>query len=115
MERSIFARTATALAVDVSVLRRRMQTLEAFIGAPLFEGRGNRLRLTAAGRRARVQAVRTLEAAAELALIGEQRHVKRGSFAPACSGFGRGGQTKPLSKLVQGPSEGLASRCLRRR
>jgi DNA-binding transcriptional LysR family regulator len=83
MERSIFARTATALAVDVSVLRRRMQTLEAFIGAPLFEGRGNRLRLTAAGRRARVQAVRTLEAAAELALIGVE---EPGLLRIACTG-----------------------------
>jgi len=70
-ERAAFARTASELAVDVSVLRRRMQTLAAFIGAPLVEGRGNRLRLTAAGIRARAQAVRTLEAAAELAVVGE--------------------------------------------
>jgi len=82
-ERSTFARTASALALDVSVLRRRMQTLATFIGAPLFEGRGNRLRLTAAGRRARVQAIRTLEAAAELALIGD---AGPGVLRVACTG-----------------------------
>ena len=70
-ERGAFARAASELAVDVSVLRRRMQTLATFVGAPLVEGRGNRLRLTPAGSRARAHAVRTLEAAAELAVIGE--------------------------------------------
>jgi DNA-binding transcriptional LysR family regulator len=70
-ERGSFARTASELAVDVSVLRRRMQTLAAFVGSPLLEGRGNRLRLTAAGVRARVQAVRTLESAAQLVVLGE--------------------------------------------
>jgi DNA-binding transcriptional LysR family regulator len=82
-ERAAFARTASELAVDVSVLRRRMQTLATFIGAPLVEGRGNRLRLTAAGIRARVQAVRTLEAAAELAVIGED---EAGPLRIACTG-----------------------------
>jgi DNA-binding transcriptional LysR family regulator len=82
-ERAAFARTASALALDVSVLRRRMQTLATFLGAPLVEGRGNRLRLTAAGARARVHAVRTLEAAAELALIGEE---DSGPLRIACTG-----------------------------
>lgn len=40
-ERAAFARTAKALALDVSVLRRRMQTLATFIGASLVGGRGN--------------------------------------------------------------------------
>jgi DNA-binding transcriptional LysR family regulator len=68
-ERGAFSRAAGELALDVSVLRRRMQTLATFVGAGLLEGRGNGLRLTAAGTRARVQAVRALEAAAELALV----------------------------------------------
>jgi DNA-binding transcriptional LysR family regulator len=81
-ERAAFARTANALALDVSVLRRRMQTLATFIGAPLVEGRGNRLRLTAAGGRVRVNAVRTLEAAAELALVDDES----GPLRIACTG-----------------------------
>lgn len=82
-ERAAFARTANALALDVSVLRRRMQTLATFIGAPLVEGRGNRLRLTVAGGRARVHAIRTLEAAAELGLIGKD---DTGPLRIACTG-----------------------------
>lgn len=78
-----FARTAAELALDVSVLRRRMQTLARFIGAPLVQGRGNRLQLTPAGGRARVHALRTLEAAAELALVGED---DVGPLRIACTG-----------------------------
>lgn len=66
-ERGAFTRAARELALDVSVLRRRMQTLATFLGAALVEGRGNHLRLTSAGFRARTHAARTLEAAAELA------------------------------------------------
>jgi DNA-binding transcriptional LysR family regulator len=82
-ERGAFARTATELAVDVSVLRRRMQTLATFIGAPLVQGRGNRLQLTAAGRRARAHALRTLAAAAELAVVGDD---EAGPLRVACTG-----------------------------
>lgn len=82
-DRGAFARTASELAVDVSVLRRRMQTLAAFVGAPLLDGRGNRLRLTAAGVRARAQAVRTLESAAQLTLVGE---ADAGPLRVACTG-----------------------------
>ena len=82
-ERGAFARTAAELAVDVSVLRRRMQTLATFIGAPLVQGRGNRLELTAAGTRARAHALRTLEAAAELAVVGDD---DAGPLRVACTG-----------------------------
>ena len=82
-ERGAFARTATELAVDVSVLRRRMQTLATFIGAPLVQGRGNRLQLTPAGSRARAHALRTLEAAAELAVVGDDG---AGPLRVACTG-----------------------------
>jgi DNA-binding transcriptional LysR family regulator len=82
-ERGAFARTATQLALDVSVLRRRMQTLATFIGAPLVQGRGNRLHLTPAGTRARTHALRTLAAAAELALVGDH---DEGPLRVACTG-----------------------------
>ncbi len=82
-ERGAFARTAADLAVDVSVLRRRMQTLSTFIGAPLVQGRGNRLQLTAAGDRVRTHAHRTLEAAAELAVVGDD---DVGPLRVACTG-----------------------------
>lgn len=82
-ERGAYARTASDLAVDVSVLRRRMQTLATFIGAPLVHGRGSRLELTPAGNRARTQALRTLAAAAELALV---RDDEAGPLRVACTG-----------------------------
>src|SRR5436190_207163 len=55
-ERGAFTRAAGELALDVSVLRRRIQTLALFLGAPLVEGRGTHLRLTQAGTRARTHA-----------------------------------------------------------
>jgi DNA-binding transcriptional LysR family regulator len=82
-ERGAFARTASELALDVSVLRRRMQTLAAYVGAPLVQGRGNRLQLTAAGTRARAHALRTLEAAAELSLVAAE---DSGPLRVACTG-----------------------------
>jgi DNA-binding transcriptional LysR family regulator len=82
-ERGAFTRAAGELALDVSVLRRRMQTLAHFVGAPLVDGRGPHLRLTPAGTRARTHALRTLEAAAELALIGAD---DGGPLRVACTG-----------------------------
>lgn len=76
-------RAASELALDVSVLRRRMQTLATFVGAPLVDGRGAQLRLTSAGARARAHGLRTLEAAAELAVIGED---DVGPLRVACTG-----------------------------
>jgi DNA-binding transcriptional LysR family regulator len=49
--RGAFEQAARELAVDRSVLRRRMQTLAAWVGAPLLVGRGANLRPTAAGAR----------------------------------------------------------------
>jgi DNA-binding transcriptional LysR family regulator len=46
-----YARAARALHVDESVLRRRILALGEHVGAPLFEGRGASLRLTATGER----------------------------------------------------------------
>ena len=46
-----YQNAASDLSIDVSVLRRRMQLLVRFVGAPLIEGRGARLRLTTAGER----------------------------------------------------------------
>lgn len=66
-DRAVFARAAADLVVDVSVLRRRLQTLAEHVGSPLLEGRGASLRLSRAGARAHANAVRALEAADELA------------------------------------------------
>lgn len=82
-ERQAFARAAADLAIDVSVLRRRMQALAGFVGAPLVEGRGTELRLTRAGARAREQAARALEAAAELTVAAED---DVGPLRIACTG-----------------------------
>jgi DNA-binding transcriptional LysR family regulator len=82
-ERGAFAQTASALALDVSVLRRRMQTLATFVGARLLQGRGSRTQLTAAGARVRTHALRTLEAAAELVGAAD---ADRGPLRVACTG-----------------------------
>lgn len=55
-----FEEAAAALHLDVSVLRRRMTTLAAWLGAPLFEGRGASLRVARGGARAREIAARAL-------------------------------------------------------
>jgi DNA-binding transcriptional LysR family regulator len=47
--RGAFVDAAIELGLDVSVLRRRMQTLTAWVGHPLLEGRGARLRVAADG------------------------------------------------------------------
>src|SRR5256885_4309386 len=70
-ERGVFGRAARELAVDASVLRRRMQTLSMWVGAPLLEGRGTTMRLTRAGVRTRAHAIRALDAVAEIAQAGE--------------------------------------------
>ena len=82
-DRHAFTRAASDLAIDVSVLRRRMQSLARYVGTPLFEGRAADLRLTRAGVRARQQAVRALEAAAELTRAAEE---DVGPLRVACTG-----------------------------
>src|SRR5258706_14647662 len=46
-----FEAAARELAVDRSVLRRRLQTLVDWVGQPLLEGRGPRMRATTSGLR----------------------------------------------------------------
>ena len=77
-----YARAASALAVDVSVLRRRMQTLSDHVGAKLVSGRGAGLRLTPVGGRVRDRARRMLDLAASLV----PEHDEEGPFRVACTG-----------------------------
>jgi DNA-binding transcriptional LysR family regulator len=62
---------ARALGLDVSVLRRRMQTLAAWIGRPLFDGRGTSMRVTFEGAALMATAKRIDEE------IDALRHVER--------------------------------------
>jgi DNA-binding transcriptional LysR family regulator len=75
-----FERAAHELHVDRSVLRRRMATLEAWIGAPLVEGRGAALAPTEVGERVREAALRMLRDAEGLRTIarGAARRVRMG-------------------------------------
>jgi len=82
-ERAVFARAAADLAVDVSVLRRRLQTLTEHVASPLLEGRGPALRLSRAGEAVHVHAERALEATSALAGAGRD---ERGPLRVACTG-----------------------------
>jgi DNA-binding transcriptional LysR family regulator len=62
-----FERAARALHLDPSVLRRRMQALQGWVGHPLFLGRGARLGLSPAGARLRGRALAILGLVADLA------------------------------------------------
>lgn len=70
-ESGAYARAAHELAVGVSVLRRRIQTLAAWIGASLVEGRGPSSKITPAGARARELAARAIDAVEALAGSGD--------------------------------------------
>jgi len=61
-----FERTADELGVDLSVLRRRIQVLADWLGAPILEGRGVALQPSAQGARLADHATRLLAAATEL-------------------------------------------------
>ena len=65
-ERSAFTRAAQRLSVDVSVLRRRMQSLEAYFGAPMLEGHGAGLALTPKGAALSVDATRALSLVSDM-------------------------------------------------
>jgi DNA-binding transcriptional LysR family regulator len=81
--RGAFENTARELHVDRSVLRRRMHTLGAWLGTPLLDGRGSRLRPTAAGTRLGEQAERMLRLARELPdYVGDAKE----PFIIACTG-----------------------------
>ena len=79
--RHAYSDAARELAVDVSVLRRRMQSLAAWVGAALVDGRGSGLRITRAGERTRDLAQRAL-AAVEALPAGEDV----GPLRVACTG-----------------------------
>jgi DNA-binding transcriptional LysR family regulator len=64
--RGAYEQSARQLGVDRSVLRRRMQTLGAWLDVPLFQGRGAMLRPTAAGLRLGERAAALLAAAKQL-------------------------------------------------
>lgn len=81
--RSPFGPAAAELALDPSVLRRRLGTLAAFVGAPLFVGRGSGTRLTAAGKRTHENATRALEAVRDLSAAAD---AERGPLRVACTG-----------------------------
>ncbi len=61
-----FERTARELGIDRSVLRRRVQVLGEWLGAPLLEGRGVEMRPTAIGARLRDHATRLVASASQL-------------------------------------------------
>ncbi len=83
--RSAFDAVAAELHVDQSVLRRRIQTLDAHLGGPLLEGRGARLTVSARGARAVEVAGRVV---ADLARLDEEL-AGAGGIAPVrigCTG-----------------------------
>ncbi len=59
-------RAASELAVDVSIVRRRLATLTEHVGAPLLRGRGSRASLTPAGERIRARGEELLGLAGSL-------------------------------------------------
>ena len=61
-----FERTARELAIDRSVLRRRIPTRRDWAGAPLLEGRGVDMRPTPVGARLEEQGTRLVASAAQL-------------------------------------------------
>lgn len=96
--RSPFGPAAAELALDTSVLRRRLGTLASFVGAPLFVGRGSGTRLTAAGKRTRENALRALEAVRDLSAAAE---ADRGPLRIACTGTILGDLLPPVLAAMQ--------------
>jgi DNA-binding transcriptional LysR family regulator len=78
-----FEHAARELGVDRSVLRRRIQTLDAWLGAPVLHGRGTDKRPTAAGLRLAEGAARLLEAAERLRALATAAREK---IVIACTG-----------------------------
>lgn len=65
-QQGAFERTAEDLGIDRSVLRRRIQALADWLGAPILEGRGVELQPSALGERLAEQATRLLTSANQL-------------------------------------------------
>jgi DNA-binding transcriptional LysR family regulator len=81
-DRAAFMRAAQSVSVDVSVLRRRMHTLEGFVGSPLFQGHGASLSLTPRG-------AEVLAAGRKALSLVEEIHAgapPRGRLRVACTG-----------------------------
>lgn len=81
--RGAFEHAADELDVDRSVLRRRIQALTTWIGAPLFRGRGSALVPTAAGERLATRATSILAATRDL---GRDVKSARERVVVACTG-----------------------------
>ncbi len=64
--RGAYEAAAAANRVDASVLRRRIQTLEAHLGVPLFEGRASGLRLSSVGQAVAEESGRVFAAVSRL-------------------------------------------------
>lgn len=80
-----FVRAASQLALDPSVLRRRLQTLTDYVGSPLLSGRGSALKLTMAGGRVRSQAAQMIDLASAVGRHARDAdHV--GPLRVACTG-----------------------------
>ncbi|MBS2016027.1 MAG: hypothetical protein JST00_24305 [Deltaproteobacteria bacterium] len=109
-EGGAFPKAAGALAVDVSVLRRRLQTLSAYVGAPLVEGRGTTLRLTKAGDRVRASAARVLDATGELRSFATD---DEGPLRVACTGTILAEVLPPVLRTMRGEFPRLAFRVRR--
>ncbi len=109
-ERGVFGRAARDLAVDPSVLRRRMQTLASWVGAPLVEGRGATMRLTRAGIRTRAHAIRALDAVGEIAQAGED---ETGPLRIACTGTIVAEVLPPMLRVMQAKHPRLGFRVRR--
>ena len=82
-EKGAFVRAAQELALDASVLRRRIAMLSEHVGSPLLEGRGSAAKLTRAGTATKERAARALAAVDELDTVAR---VDAGPLRIACTG-----------------------------
>lgn len=106
-----FTRAANELAIDVSVLRRRMQALGAHVGAALVEGRGASMRITKTGEQTRDLAARALDAVDLLAARTGTRDV--GPLRVACTGTFLAEVLPPVLATVRDRHPGLRFRVRR--
>lgn len=106
-----FARAASELAIDVSVLRRRMQALTEHVGSPLVEGRGSSMRVTKTGERSLDLAARALDAVDLLAGARGTRDV--GPLRIACTGTFLAEVLPPVLATVRDRHPGLRFRVRR--
>lgn len=106
-----FTRAAGELAIDVSVLRRRIQSLADHLDSPLVEGRGAAMRLTKTGERTRELAARALDAVDLLASTKGVRDV--GPLRVACTGTFLAEVLPPVLAVVRDRHPGLRFRVRR--